>query len=352
MNASVRTVDVVVIGGGMAGASCGYHLGGTGMETVVLERESELGLHSTGRSAATMVPGYGGATNDQLTRLGIDFFQSNGDGLAEYPLLAPRPILLIEPLDLEGEHHVIDGARRVESQEAAAICPVLCDEAIAGYWVQDGGFDIDVEGALQAMARGARAAGVEFGLHSEALEITRRADGWRVHTTDAAYHCRAIVNAGGAWADQIGEIASVQPVGLSVLKRTAFVSPVTIETAGLPLLLATDNSCYFKPDVPGLLLCSRSDETPTAPGSPVADEIDVAYTLDRINSLTTLGLRSVRRTWAGLRVFGPDREPVVRQDQSGDPFFWCAGLGGTGIQTSPGAGRRIARLVLEALRAG
>lgn len=346
MSPAVRTVDVVVVGGGIAGASCGYRLGQAGLETVVLERESELGLHSTGRSAATMVPGYGGATNDQLTHLGIDFYRSDGDGLAEYPLLMPRPILLIEPADLDGEHHVIAGARRVASQEAAEVCPVLRDDAIADYWMQHGGFDIDVEGALQAMARGARAAGVAFGLHSEAIEITRRGDGWHVYAAGADYHCRVIVDAGGAWADQIAKIAGVQPAGLSVVKRTAFVSPVAVETGGLPLVLATDDSCYFKPDVPGVLMCSRSEETPAPPGSPVADEIDVAYALDRINSLTTLGLRSVRRTWAGLRVFGPDREPVVRQDDSGAPFFWCAGLGGTGIQTSPGAGHRVAELVV------
>jgi len=153
------------------------------------------------------------------------------------------------------------------------------------------------------------------------------------------------VNAAGAWADQLAQMAGVAEVGLMALRRTAFVTTISSGIGPCPLVLAADNSCYFKPDVPGVMHCSRADETQSQACAPKADEIDVAMAIERINSLTTLGIRSVQRAWAGLRVFAPDRQPVVQADESEPSFIWGAGLGGTGIQTSPAVGMVVADLV-------
>jgi D-arginine dehydrogenase len=158
------------------------------------------------------------------------------------------------------------------------------------------------------------------------------------------------VNAAGAWADDVAAAAGLATAGLRSLKRTAFVAPVQVETQRLPLVLAADSSFYFKPDVPGALLCSRADETQVDPCDPRADEIDVAFAIDRINAHTTLDIRHVRRAWAGLRVFAPDRNPLVEPHRDDPTFIWCAGLGGTGVQTSPGVGARVAEFVSAALR--
>jgi D-arginine dehydrogenase len=157
------------------------------------------------------------------------------------------------------------------------------------------------------------------------------------------------VNAAGAWADDVAASAGLATAGLTPLKRTAFVAPVRADTTGLPLVLAADSSFYVKPDVPGVVLGSRADETPMEPCDPRAEEIDVAYAIDRINAHTTLDLRSVHRTWAGLRVFAADRQPLVEPHRHDASFVWCAGLGGTGVQTSPAVGARVAELAAAAV---
>ena len=139
--------------------------------------------------------------------------------------------------------------------------------------------------------------------------------------------------------------AGLAPIGLQVLKRTAFVSPSSRGYRDFPLVAAADSSFYFKTDVDGLMLCSPADETPVAPGDPRPDELDVAYAIERINAHTTLQIGSVRRAWAGLRVFATDRRPVIEPHQADPTFIWCAGLGGTGVQTSPGTGIRVAEIL-------
>lgn len=337
--------DVVVVGGGIAGSSCAYHLAAAGLATILVERESELGTHSSGRSAATLIPGYGGESNDELTTASLRFFETNGDGLAEHPLLTPRDLLWIEPLETDGEVHPLLGATPISVDAAVEMCPPLDPAAIEGAEAQFGGHDIDVEALLQAYVRGARRHGARVRRSSEAVELGRTRDGWRVSAGDIEVVCRFVVNAANAWADELARRAGLQPAGLTPMKRTAFIAPAEGVVSHLPLVLSGDNSFYFKPDVPGHLLCSRADETPVAPGDPRADELDVAYAIDRINTHTTLGIRSVRRTWAGLRVFSDDRRPVVEPHVDDPTFIWCAGLGGTGVQTSPGLGQRVSGLI-------
>ncbi len=342
MTRAQTITDVAVIGGGITGASCLYHLARTGLGAVMLERESQLGTHSTSRSAATLVPGYGGAINDELTQASTGFLESGAEGLANHPLLSRRDLLTIHPVEPDGPPVDLTGEAAISIDDALHMCPVLKPEAIQSAMVQRGGQDIDVEELLQSFMRGARAHGAAVYTSNEALTLNRKRDHWEIKTPSFTVLARKVVNAAGAWVDHVAVAAGLAPLGVQPMKRTAFVAPVQAETVGLPLVLAGDNSFYFKPDIPGVLMCSRSDEIPHDPGDPTADELDVAYTIERINALTTLNLRSVHRTWAGLRTFTAERQPVLGPHQQDPTFVWCAALGGTGIQTSPAVGQRIA----------
>ena len=158
------------------------------------------------------------------------------------------------------------------------------------------------------------------------------------------------VNAGGAWGDKVAELAGVEPVGLSPMRRTAFTTPVAADPSSWPFVYCDDPElhCYLKPEAGNQLLCSLADESPEAPRDTRAEEIDVAMAIDRINTITTLGLRSVATTWAGQRTFAPDRNPVWGFDDQVEGFYWLVGQGGWGIISSPAAGRIVKAAVVDA----
>ncbi len=264
--------------------------------------------------------------------------------MVEYPLLTPRELLWIYPRDPKGANRDLPGAAPIDFDVALGMCPVLRPEAIAAVAWQTGVCDIDVDGLLRALVRGATQHGAEVHLGSEAASLRRQNGHWLVEG-GLGIRARVLVNAAGAWADELAERSGLAPIGFRALKRTAFVSPISVGNRDFSMVVAADSSFYFKPEAGGLVLCSPADETPVAPGDPRAEELDVAYAIDRINAHTTLQIRSVRRAWAGLRVFTSDRRPVIRPHEDDPTFIWCAGLGGTGVQTAPGAGQRVADLV-------
>lgn len=354
----VRSCDAVVIGGGIAGMSAAYSLSRRGVDVVVLEREDSLTAHSTGRSAAQYIETYGGPVNQALTVASRDFLLSDAGGLAEAELLQPRAVLWVAAATQHGD---LERLREemlpltphlaiVDAGEARTHCPVLDPNWVAGGLSEGGSYDIDVAGLHQAFLRGARRHGATV-VRSSPVEAMARAGGrWELRAAGGTFAAPVVVNAAGAWADEVAGCAGVPPLGLTPLRRTifTFAAPAEHTPAEVwrwPLVVDIGGGFYFKPEGPSQLLGSPADETPDVPCDARVEELDVARGIDAVNAATTLGVRAVRSVWAGLRTFAADRHPVVGFDEGTEGFVWCAGQGGTGIQTSPAMGEAVASVV-------
>lgn len=346
--------DCIVVGAGIAGASLAASLAGR-LKVVLLEAETQAGYHSTGRSAALFAPIYGNAVIRALTRASRPFFDAPPAGLAASPLLRPRETLFLVGTGQDAlanafleEADVRAGTRALDIEETLARVPVLSRERIAGALLDPGSADIEVDLLHQGFLRQARAQGSEVRLDEQLLGLERQGNGhWLAHTAVGSYSAPVLVNAAGAWADAVAQIAGVAPLSLQPLRRTAALidAPGGVDCRDWPAVVTIDESHYFKPDA-GLLLISPADETPSPPCDAQPEEWDVALAVDRFEHLTGQPVRRVHHRWAGLRVFSPDRSPVVGYDASAPGFFWCAGHGGYGIQTAPALARLAAAELL------
>ena len=348
-------MDVIVVGGGIAGVSAAYELAAHA-RVVLLEREEQLAHHTTGRSAAAYLETYGSPTVRRLTIASRTFFADPPAELESPELLSPRPLLWIGPqarrpvleaMATAGQA-LVPSVRMIDADEARRWCPVLRQEQAAAAMLEPDAMDIDVAALHQAYVRGARRRGAEIVRSSPVTGLRRDGDGWVVSTPSASWRGDVVVNAAGAWADEVAAMAAVASIGLQPLRRTAFTCPAPddVEVRDWPLVADVDDRFYFKPEGPQLL-CSLADETPSAPCDAQPEQADVALAIERINGATTLGLRHVRRAWAGLRSFVADRTPVVGMDPDTPGFCWLAGQGGYGIQTAPATARATAQLVLD-----
>lgn len=357
---ATRETDYAVIGGGIAGASAAYELAANG-DVVLLEREDQFGFHTTGRSAAVFSETYGPPVVCALSRDSRSFLERPPEGFCDYPLLSPCGSLHLgrdgDEATLEA---LIDVAQRlcVEAQllDAAGIrrrVPVLRPESARLGVFEPGAANIDVNGLHQAWLRGARRRGAETRTSAVVSRIDRSGDRWRLPLGDDVIEARYIINAAGAWADHVAELAGLRPLGVAPLRRTAALvkTPAGIDASGWPLVIAADESFYFKPDA-GLLLVSPADETPSSACDAWPEDMDVAIGLDRVMQATTLQIDRVVRAWAGLRSFAPDRAPVVGPDPAEPSFIWAAGQGGYGIQTAPAISRLVAAICRGETAAG
>ncbi len=349
--------DVMIVGAGIAGASAGFFLAAT-HRVVLLEREDQPGYHATGRSAALFTETYGNASIRALTRGARRFFEAPPDDFAATPLLAPRGLLYIGRADqrdpLERRYHELSdrGAdiRRIAADEARDLCPILRREPLAAALLEPDCMDIDVAALHQGYLKGLRARGgrvlTDAAVRSLRFDAGR---GWIAETPQGAIAAPVVVNAAGAWADEIATLAGVPPVGLTPLRRTALLLdlPDGMDAGGWPMIVDADEAFYFKPDA-GRLLLSPADETPSPPCDARPDDIDVATAVDRLERATTLQVRRVGHKWAGLRTFAPDRSLIAGFDPAAAGFFWLAGQGGYGIQTSPAMGRIAAATIAGA----
>lgn len=358
------STDIAVIGGGIAGVSAAYWLANhpSGPSVVVLEAEATLAHHTTGRSAAQFIPNLGAEPLRPLTMASEPFFQNPPEGFADHPLVSPRAVITVAP---PGEEAALDDQLRaalrvdpeaveVSFEQAAALCPALSREAFGRGMLEPLGDDIDVAALHQAFMVGAHRAGTSVERSWRLASAERvvvgptEAECWRLTSDDGrSLRATTLVNAAGAWGDVVADICAVAPVGLEPRRRTAFMTPSgTAGSAHWPMVVDVAHRWYIKPDGPQFL-CSPADQTPSEPCDAKAEEIDVAMAIDRINEATTLGIRTVSSTWAGLRTFAPDESMVIGPDLEVPSFVWCVGQGGTGIQTAPAAGRLLADLTLD-----
>ena len=340
----------LIIGGGIAGASAGYFLAQHG-ESVLLERESQPGYHSTGRSAALYTEYYGNALVRSLVLASRPFFETPPAGFADVPLLSPRGTLFIARQDQLGTldevlpeaQRLCPSMHRVDTAQAVALCPSIDPEYTAAAMFEPDSMDMDVDAIHQGYLRGFRRAGGDVRTDAEVTAIARDGKGWRVTTGIGEISAAVVINAAGAWCDTVAAMAGVAAVGLTPKRRTAmiFAAPGDQDPSGWASVIDIDEQFYWKPDA-GKLLGSPADETPVAAQDIQPEELDIAIAVDRIEQASTLEIRRIEHKWAGLRSFVADKTPVVGPDPAAPGFIWCAGQGGYGIMASPAMGRATA----------
>jgi D-arginine dehydrogenase len=347
-------IDFLVIGGGVAGASAAYFLAERG-SVVVLEREEFPGYHSTGRSAALYTENYGNEVIRGVTLASRPFFERPPACFGTDPLLTPRGVLMVAAKKdraqfektLEEGSRTAPGLREIALGEALERCPVLDPAWLGHAHYEPEATDMDVHAIHQGFLRGLKERGGEVIANAAPIAIERTGGGWRVRTEGRELEARIVVNAGGAWADEVAALAGARPVGLIPKRRTAFTidPPDGMAIAGWPMTIDVHETLYFKPEA-GRLLASPADETPMPPCDVQPDEMDIAVAAARLEEMTTLRVRRIVRKWAGLRSFVDDKTPVLGFAPELPGFFWVAGQGGYGIMTSPAMGRAAAALAV------
>jgi len=350
---TVLDCDIVVIGGGMAGASVAAHAAEFARVRLV-EMEHQPGLHSTGRSAALFSETYGNSAIRALTSASRRFFYAPPASFCSGALVRPRSVLVAartgQGASLQAFLDSEESGRLepVSPEQAIELCPVLKREGLIGAVLDRHSADIEVHELHQGYLRLLKSRGGVVSTDAQVTALERHAGGWSVTTARETLRAAVIVNAAGAWAGSIADMAGAQSLGLRPLRRTACLvdPPPGSRCDGWPMLLDVDEQFYLKPDA-GRLLLSPADETPTEPGDAQPEDMDVAIAVDRLEQATTLTVTRVVRKWAGLRSFVTDRTPVVGYDSRRSGFFWLAALGGYGIQTAPALSRLAAALVLQ-----
>ncbi len=349
-----ESFDIAVIGAGIAGASVAAELART-HRVAVLEREDFPGYHSTGRSAALFSEIYGNAAVRALSRASRDFFHAPPPGFAEHPLVRKRGALHIASAEqlrslesFAANADVASSIRRISREEALGACAILRPDYVAAAVIEDDAADVDVHALHQAYLRQFRSRGGTLAVNAQARGLSHRAGEWHIETAAGIVRAPIVVNAAGAWADAVAKNAGAAPLFIQPCRRTAVLVelPHGVRGDAWPMVIDIDETFYMKPDA-GLLLISPADETAVDPCDVQAEEIDVAIAIDRIEHATSLKIRYVRKRWAGLRSFAPDRSPVIGFDAALPGFFWLAGQGGYGIQTAPAVAQLSAALLRD-----
>lgn len=334
--------DFLVIGGGISGASAAYELASQG-SVLLLEAEKSAGYHSTGRSAALFTRNYGAPTVRRINAASAPFFKSPPVGFCDTPLLSPRGSLTVaapgdevalEPLLAASEPG--EEVVRVTVDEALERVPFLRPERVADAVFEANVTDIDVAGLHQSFLKGLRARRGAVLTSQRVVALERGAGGWTVKTASESHEAGMVINAAGAWADQIGKLAGAKPIGLVAKRRTAIIidAPDGTDIPGLPAVDFAGTDIYLKPDA-GKLMASPGDATPIEPQDVQPDEMDIAILADWLQRETLIPVKRIPHSWAGLRNFVADEVPVVGFDGELEGFFWLAGQGGYGIMMAP-----------------
>jgi D-arginine dehydrogenase len=330
-------MKIIVIGGGIAGISIAAELSRTHQVTL-LEMEQQLAHHTTGRSAAMYLGSYGDANVQALTGTSLDIYNELSHEYG-YPLLTPREMVQI--LD----HHQLNeldetltkhpAMKIISVDDLMKMTPYINRDIVGAVLRDTSGYDIDVAGLHQTYVRRFTANGGVIEKSHEVTDITFDSIGTStVRTPSQTFHADLIVNAAGAWGNYIAERAQCPTIPLEPLRRTIFISKLSQAFEPGPMVLRHPEEFYFRVDR-GTVLGSPADETPSVPCDAQPEEIDVAMAIGAINEFTTLNIRSVESTWAGLRTFTSDRSPAMGSNSDQSNFFWFCGQGGYGIQMAP-----------------
>lgn len=344
--------DILVIGGGIAGLSAAAALSKRARVTV-LEAEEQIGFHSSGRSATMVHYALGDQLVRSLTLASRPFFESPPEGFSDVPLGHRMTVLVHareeerDALDtLEREIALFAELERLDARAIHELCPLLKADAVHGITDRDG-TRLDPHALLQGNLRELRKYGgtLHTGQRVARIELVRGA--WTVTTERGdAFAAQILVNAAGSWADQIARIAGVRPLGLEPKRRTiiTFDAPPGSRLDRLPFAKTVGDDLYFAPES-GRLFASPMDEVPSEPCDAQPDEYDVALAAYRMEERTTVKVERIHSRWAGLRTFTPDRHPAVGFAADAEGFFWLAGQGGFGLQTSPAMAAIAASLI-------
>ena len=348
----MRECDFLIIGAGIAGASAGYFLSKK-HKVVLLEREEQPGYHTTGRSVAVYTEAYGPHVIRALVIAGGPFLLNPPKGFTEVPLCHPHGLMFVAREDqkkvlydeLAAVQSLSPNIHEIAVDAAVRTVPVLRRDYLAACFLDPNTMSLDVNAIHQGYLRGLKAAGGQVVTDAEAQAFERRSGKWLVRTPVGEFAAPVVINAAGAWADVVAGRIGARSIGLVPKRRTviAFAPPAGTDTAHWPVVFDAEEEWYFKADA-GTILGSPGDETPSPPTDAQPEEIDVAITIERLERATTMQVRRIIRKWAGLRSFVADRVPVAGYDPRVEGYFWLAGQGGYGIETSAGLARCAASL--------
>ena len=348
-----KPFDIAVIGAGIAGASVASELASRA-RVILIEQESQPGYHTTGRSAAVYSPIYGPQPIRALTRASLAFFTNPPEGFADHPLLSPIDAAFVARADqtasldaMEAELADTSTVRRVDAAELRRHLPLLREGYALGAIWDSGTSEIDVSALHQGYLRGFKAAGGMVLTNAPVSALTRTAEGWQIDTRQGGLTAKVVVNAAGAWADEVGQMAGAERIGLVPKRRTALMidAPDGASLEKMPLVIDVDEQFYLKPDA-GRLLISPANEDPEPPCDVQPDEMDIAICVDRIERAFEVSVKRIENPWAGLRNFVADKCPVAGFSKKAEGFYWLAGQGGYGIQSAPAMAQLAAAEVL------
>ena len=342
--------DVIVIGAGMVGASISARLIPT-HRVALLEAEEQAGFHTTGRSAAIWIRNYGPPDVRVLTGLSREFYKNPPDDIGTDHLAVDRAILYLAPADQGRQLDELIaqnlGIEEISLARAKMLCPAIIDGYATRAGLEADGFDMDVAGLHQYFLRKLRQGGGQVMLRNRAGRIERKNRAWAVETSGGlTITAPIVVNAAGAWGDEVAKIAGLAPIGLVPCRRTAaIIDPAPYGVEHWPLVQSAAHDWYIRAEARTRLMVTPCDETPDVPHDVQPDELDIATGIDRMQRALKIEVKRVEHSWAGLRTFSPDRSLAFGYDNAVEGFFWAVGQGGYGIQTAPAASALIAALV-------
>ena len=335
--------DFLVVGGGIAGISAAARLSHLGKVTV-LEAESALGYHASGRSAAMFEETYGSPSTVALNQASRTYHETANGGV-----LSPRGLMLIGNEKDEAEFSndmKVMALKPMALDEALAMVPILNPEVVTQVGYHADAFDIDTDLLIQNFAREVRANGGEVLTNQRVSKISQVAGGWQVVVGKQEYKAKMLINAAGAWVDQVAKMAGIAPLGVSPQRRSMarVPAPDGHDVRNWPLMFGPGEHWYAKPDA-GKLLISPADEDTVEPHDAWPEDLMLATGIACFEEVMNHTVTRLESSWAGLRTFSPDRTLVIGPDPKVPSFFWTAGQGGYGFQTSPAASQLVADLV-------